>query len=197
MRTVYGNHQRFESTYFQRFPGYYMSGDGAKRDADGYLWITGRVDDMLNCSGHLMSTAQVESVLVEHSHVAEAAVVAAPHKVKGECLYCFVTPKDGMKVDDKVKAELKQLVRNKIAPFAMPDFIQVILTQTVGPTRYSFSCFSFQEAQGLPKTRSGKIMRRVLRKIAKDDEDLGDTSTLADPGVISVLQEGHRALMKK
>jgi len=135
------------------------------------------VDDMLNCSGHLMSTAQVESVLVEHSHVAEAAVVAAPHKVKGECLYCFVTPKDGIKVDDKVKAELKQLVRSKIAPFAMPDFIQ--------------------EAQGLPKTRSGKIMRRVLRKIAKDDEDLGDTSTLADPGVISVLQEGHRALMKK
>ena len=125
MRTVYGNHERFESTYFQRFPGYYMSGDGAKRDADGYLWITGRVDDMLNCSGHLMSTAQVESVLVEHPNVAEAAVVAAPHKVKGECLYCFVTPKDGMKVDDKVKAELKQLVRTKIAPFAMPDFIQV------------------------------------------------------------------------
>merc|ERR1712110_1410612 len=177
MRTVYGNQERFESTYFSRFPGYYMSGDGARRDADGYLWITGRVDDMLNCSGHLMSTAQVESALVEHKNVAEAAVVAAPHKVKGECLYCFITPKDGLSIDDKVKAELKQLVREKIAPFAMPDYIQ--------------------EAPNLPKTRSGKIMRRVLRKIAKDDEDIGDVSTLADPGVIAILQEGHRILVKK
>lgn len=124
-----------------------------------------------------MSTAQVESALVEHKNVAEAAVVAAPHKVKGECLYCFITPKDGLSIDDKVKAELKQLVREKIAPFAMPDYIQ--------------------EAPNLPKTRSGKIMRRVLRKIAKDDEDIGDVSTLADPGVIAILQEGHRILVKK
>merc|ERR1712080_463821 len=115
MRTVYGDHDRFEETYFQRFPGYYMSGDGAKRDSDGYIWITGRIDDMLNCSGHLMSTAQVESVLVEHKNVAEAAVVAAPHVVKGECLYCFVTPKDGCKIDEQVVAELKMLVREKIA----------------------------------------------------------------------------------
>lgn len=177
MRTVYGNHERFESTYFQRFPGYYMSGDGAKRDSDGYIWITGRVDDMLNCSGHLMSTAQVESVLVEHESISEAAVVAAPHKVKGECLYCFVTPIEGAHVDAKVVAELRQLIREKIAPFAMPDYVQ--------------------EATNLPKTRSGKIMRRVLRKIAKDDEDLGDTSTLADPGVVTVLQEGHRKLVNK
>lgn len=177
MRTVYGNHKRFEETYFSRFPGYYMSGDGAKRDADGYIWITGRVDDMLNCSGHLMSTAQVESALVEHKSVAEAAVVAAPHAVKGECLYCFVTPKNGFTIDDDVKKELKMLVRTKIAPFAMPDYIQ--------------------EAPNLPKTRSGKIMRRVLRKIAKDDEDIGDVSTLADPGVIEILQQGHRALVKK
>jgi len=177
MRTVYGNHERFESTYFQRFPGYYMSGDGAKRDSDGYIWITGRVDDMLNCSGHLMSTAQVESVLVEHQSISEAAVVAAPHKVKGECLYCFVTPIEGAHVDAKVVAELRQLIREKIAPFAMPDYVQ--------------------EAPNLPKTRSGKIMRRVLRKIAKDDEDLGDTSTLADPGVVTALQEGHRKLVNK
>ena len=125
MRTVFGDHERFEKTYFARFPGYYMSGDGAKRDEDGYLWITGRIDDMLNCSGHLMSTSQVESVLVEHSAVAEAAVVAAPHKIKGECLYCFVTPKENVRIDDAVVAELKKMVRDKIAPFAQPDFIQV------------------------------------------------------------------------
>ena len=125
MRTVYGDHQRFEDTYFKRFPGYYMSGDGAKRDADGYIWITGRIDDMLNCSGHLMSTAQVESALVEHKKVAEAAAVAAPHPVKGECLYCFITPKDGFNVDEIMIKELKQLVREKIAPFAQPDYIQV------------------------------------------------------------------------
>jgi len=175
MRTVYGDHDRFEKTYFQRFPGYYMSGDGAKRDSDGYIWITGRIDDMLNCSGHLMSTAQVESVLVEHKNVAEAAVVAAPHVVKGECLYCFVTPKDGCKVDEQVVAELKMLVREKIAPFAMPDFIQ--------------------EAPNLPKTRSGKIMRRVLRKIAKNDPDIGDISTMADGSVVQVLQDGYKELI--
>lgn len=176
MRTVYGNHTRFENTYFSRFPGYYMSGDGAKRDADGYLWITGRVDDMLNCSGHLMSTAQVESALVEHPNVAEAAVVSVPHKIKGECLYCFVTPKDGARIDVKVCGELKHLVREKIAPFAMPDYIQ--------------------EANNLPKTRSGKIMRRVLRKIARDETDFGDISTLADPSVVEVLQQGRQDLFK-
>jgi len=175
MRTVYGDHQRFEKTYFEKFPGYYMSGDGAKRDKDGYIWITGRIDDMLNCSGHLMSTSQVESVLVEHPRVAEAAVVAAPHAIKGECLYCFVTPKDGLRIDDDACAELKKLVREKIAPFAMPDFIQ--------------------EAPNLPKTRSGKIMRRILRKIAQDDPEIGDISTLADSTVVDLLQEGHKALL--
>ncbi len=125
MRTVFGDHERFEKTYFQRFPGYYMSGDGAKRDADGYIWITGRIDDMLNVSGHLMSTAQVESALVEHQNVAEAAVVAAPHKVKGQCLYCYITPKDGVSLDDKMVGELKVLVREAIGAFASPDYIQV------------------------------------------------------------------------
>jgi len=175
MRTVYGDHERFEKTYFDRFPGYYMSGDGAKRDADGYIWITGRIDDMLNCSGHLMSTSQVESVLVEHAAVAEAAVVAAPHKIKGECLYCFVTPKENCSIDATVKAELKKMVRDRIAPFAQPDFIQ--------------------EAPNLPKTRSGKIMRRILRKIATDDAEIGDISTLADESVVGILQEGHKQLV--
>jgi len=175
MRTVYGDHERFEKTYFERFPGYYMSGDGAKRDADGYIWITGRIDDMLNCSGHLMSTSQVESVLVEHEAVAEAAVVAAPHKIKGECLYCFVTPKENVRIDTKVVSELKKMVRDEIAPFAQPDFIQ--------------------EAPNLPKTRSGKIMRRILRKIAHDETDIGDISTLADESVVGILQEGHRQLL--
>lgn len=175
MRTVYGDHERFEKTYFERFPGYYMSGDGAKRDADGYIWITGRIDDMLNCSGHLMSTSQVESVLVEHEAVAEAAVVAAPHKIKGECLYCFVTPKENVRIDTKVVSELKKMVRDEIAPFAQPDFIQ--------------------EAPNLPKTRSGKIMRRILRKIAHDETEIGDISTLADESVVGILQEGHRQLL--
>jgi len=175
MRTVHGDHHRFELTYFERFPGYYMSGDGAKRDKDGYIWITGRIDDMLNCSGHLMSTSQVESVLVEHPRVAEAAVVAAPHDIKGECLYCFVTPKDGHRIDESTTAQLKQLVREKIAPFAMPDYIQ--------------------EAANLPKTRSGKIMRRILRKIAHDDPEIGDISTLADDTVVQLLQDGHKALL--
>ena len=120
---MYAYNTRFQ--YYFRFPGYYLSGDGAKRDSDGYIWITGRIDDMLNCSGHLMSTAQVESVLVEHSGVAEAAVVAAPHAVKGECLYCFVTPKEGVNITDSLKKELRTLVRERIAPFASPDFIQV------------------------------------------------------------------------
>jgi len=167
MRTVYGDQARFEKTYFSRFPGYYMSGDGAKRDKDGYLWITGRIDDMLNCSGHLMSTAQVESVLVEHKDVAEAAVVPVPHPVKGEALYCFVTMNDGVAFSSNTQAELISLIRTKIAPFAMPDYIQA--------------------APGLPKTRSGKIMRRVLKKIANDERDLGDISTMADTSVVEVL----------
>ncbi|XP_050773275.1 acetyl-coenzyme A synthetase, cytoplasmic isoform X3 [Gopherus flavomarginatus] len=167
MRTVYGNHQRFETTYFKKFPGYYVTGDGCKRDKDGYYWITGRIDDMLNVSGHLLSTAEVESALVEHSSVSEAAVVSHPHPVKGECLYCFVTLRDGQKFTTALMDELRKQVREKIGPIATPDYIQ--------------------HAPGLPKTRSGKIMRRILRKIAKNDQDLGDTSTVADPAVINHL----------
>uniref|UniRef100_A0A670K253 Acetyl-coenzyme A synthetase, cytoplasmic n=1 Tax=Podarcis muralis TaxID=64176 RepID=A0A670K253_PODMU len=167
MRTVYKNHQRFETTYFKKFPGYYVTGDGCKRDKDGYYWITGRIDDMLNVSGHLLSTAEVESALVEHLAVSEAAVVSHPHPVKGECLYCFVTLKDGHDFTKNLVDELKKQVREKIGPIATPDYIQ--------------------NAPGLPKTRSGKIMRRVLRKIAKNDQELGDTSTVADPAVINHL----------
>lgn len=175
MRTVYGDQDRFEQTYFSRFPGYYMSGDGARRDKDGYLWITGRIDDMLNCSGHLMSTAQVESVLVEHQEVAEAAVVSVPHTVKGEALYCFVTMNDGAVFGATTQAELVKMIRTKIAPFAMPDYIQ--------------------NAPGLPKTRSGKIMRRVLKKIANDEKELGDISTMADSSVVEVLVECRKEMM--
>ncbi|XP_064098464.1 acetyl-coenzyme A synthetase, cytoplasmic-like [Macrobrachium nipponense] len=171
MRTVYGNHERFETTYFKKFPGFYCTGDGAKRDKDGYIWVTGRIDDMLNVSGHLLSTAQVESSMVEHEHVAEAAVVARPHNVKGECLHCFVTLTQGADFTDKLVSELKVKVRSTIGPFATPDYIQL--------------------APGLPKTRSGKIMRRVLRKIAAGERDFGDISTLADPSVVEVLFE-HR-----
>ncbi|KAG8446239.1 hypothetical protein GDO86_013910 [Hymenochirus boettgeri] len=167
MRTVYGNHERFETTYFRKFPGYYVTGDGCRRDKDGYYWITGRIDDMLNVSGHLLSTAEVESALVEHPSVAEAAVVSHPHPVKGECLYCFVTLRDGHQFSSTLTDQLKKLVREKIGPIATPDYIQ--------------------NAPGLPKTRSGKIMRRVLRKIAKNDEELGDISTLADSNVIHQL----------
>ncbi|KAM4688575.1 acetyl-coenzyme A synthetase, cytoplasmic-like isoform 1-T2 [Discoglossus pictus] len=167
MRTLYGNHERYESTYFRKFPGYYVAGDGCRRDKDGYIWITGRIDDMLNVSGHLMSTAEVESALTEHPAVAEAAVVSRPHPVKGECLYCFVILKDGKKFTERISDELKKQVREKIGPIATPDFIQ--------------------NAPGLPKTRSGKIMRRVLRQIARNEKDLGDTSTLADPNIVEVL----------
>jgi len=176
MRTVYGDQDRFEQTYFSRFPGYYMSGDGARRDKDGYLWITGRIDDMLNCSGHLMSTAQVESVLVEHTHVAEAAVVPVPHAVKGEALYCFVTMNDGASFTASTQADLVAMIRAKIAPFAMPDYIQA--------------------APGLPKTRSGKIMRRVLKKIANNERELGDISTMADSSVIEVLFTCREEMMQ-
>ncbi|XP_043286529.1 acetyl-coenzyme A synthetase isoform X1 [Venturia canescens] len=167
MRTLYNNHERFQNTYFDRFHGFYCTGDGARRDADGYLWVTGRIDDMLNVSGHLMSTAEVESVLAEHSSVAEAAVVSKPHPVKGQCLYCFVTPNEGKIFDKKLQDELKIKVREKIGPFAQPDIVQ--------------------HAPGLPKTRSGKIMRRILRKIAVGDKNVGDTSTLADETIVDVL----------
>lgn len=167
MRTVFGNHERFETTYFKKFPGYYCTGDGAKRDEDGYLWITGRIDDMVNVSGHLLSTAEVESALIEHDLVAEAASVSHPHNIKGECIYCFVTLKEGGTFTEKLVAELKTLVRTKIGPFATPDYIQ--------------------NAPALPKTRSGKIMRRILRKVAINDRELGDTSTLADESVIDTL----------
>ncbi|XP_065142270.1 acetyl-coenzyme A synthetase, cytoplasmic isoform X2 [Paramisgurnus dabryanus] len=171
MRTVYGNQQRFETTYFKKFPGYYVTGDGCRRDKDGYYWITGRIDDMLNVSGHLLSTAEVESALVEHESVAEAAVVGRPHPVKGESLYCFVTLSDGINYNQKLEAELKKLVREKIGAIATPDYIQ--------------------NAPSLPKTRSGKIMRRILRKIASNERDLGDVSTLADSSVIDQLFENR------
>uniref|UniRef100_A0A8C3B3Z5 Propionate--CoA ligase n=1 Tax=Cyclopterus lumpus TaxID=8103 RepID=A0A8C3B3Z5_CYCLU len=167
MRTVYRNHERFEKTYFKKFPGFYVTGDGCRRDKDGYYWITGRIDDMLNVSGHLMSTAEVEAALTEHPALAEAAVVSRPHKVKGECLYCFVTLKDSREFNHKLVEELKRLVREKIGPIATPDFIQ--------------------NAPVLPKTRSGKIMRRILRQIARNEKDLGDLSTLADPKVVEEL----------
>uniref|UniRef100_A0A672QP95 Propionate--CoA ligase n=1 Tax=Sinocyclocheilus grahami TaxID=75366 RepID=A0A672QP95_SINGR len=169
MRGVYGNQERFESTYFRKFPGFYVTGDGCRRDKDGYYWITGRIDDMLNVSGHLLSTAEVEAALTEHPSVAEAAVVSRPHAVKGECLYCFVTLKDHKEFNRTLTEELKRKGQRseKIGPIATPDFIQ--------------------NAPGLPKTRSGKIMRRVLRQIARNEKDLGDLSTLADPKVVEVL----------
>ncbi|KAL4122718.1 hypothetical protein QTP88_015001 [Uroleucon formosanum] len=167
MRTLFGNHERFQSVYFSKFPGYYCTGDGARRDEDGYFWVTGRVDDMLNVSGHLMSTAEVESVLTEHPDVSEAAVVSRPHPIKGECLYCFVTPNHGVTFTPKLSSELVKKVRESIGPFAMPDVIQ--------------------HAPGLPKTRSGKIMRRVLRKVAVNDREVGDISTLADEHIVEEL----------
>uniref|UniRef100_A0A3Q2FFU8 Propionate--CoA ligase n=1 Tax=Cyprinodon variegatus TaxID=28743 RepID=A0A3Q2FFU8_CYPVA len=167
MRTVYENHERFENIYFKKFPGFYVTGDGGRRDKDGYFWITGRIDDMLNVSGHLLSTAEVEAALTLHPDVSEAAVVSRPHKVKGECLYCFVTLKDRREFDKKMVEELKKMVREKIGPIATPDFIQ--------------------NAPALPKTRSGKIMRRILRQVARNERDLGDLSTLSDPKVVEVL----------
>ncbi|CAH2207986.1 jg24230 [Pararge aegeria aegeria] len=167
MRTLFADHSRYESVYFSKFKGYYCTGDGARRDEDGFLWVTGRIDDMLNVSGHLMSTAEVEGVLTEEPRVSEAAVVSKPHPVKGESLYCFVILVEGAKFDADLVAALKKLVRNRIGAFAAPDVIQY--------------------APGLPKTRSGKIMRRILRKIALGDENIGDTSTLADPSVIVEL----------
>ena len=171
MRTVYGDHQRFKDTYFARFPGNYFTGDGCFRDADGYYWITGRVDDVLNVSGHRLGTAEVESALVTHEAVAEAAVVGMPHEIKGQGIYAFVILNDGHAASDDLQASLIETVRKEIGPIAKPDRIQV--------------------APGLPKTRSGKIMRRILRKIAAGEtDDLGDTSTLADPSIVPTLVEG-------
>src|SRR5210317_352557 len=168
MRTVYGDHQRFIDTYFTTFPGRYFSGDGCKRDEDGYYWITGRVDDVINVSGHRMGTAEIESALVAHSSVAEAAVVGFPHEVKGEGIYAYVTLNAGQEYTEELRGELKQQVRTVIGPIATPDVIHW--------------------APALPKTRSGKIMRRILRKIAEGTpEQIGDTSTLAEPSVVETL----------
>ena len=174
MRTLYGDHDRFIQTYFTTFPGKYFTGDGARRDADGYWWITGRVDDVINVSGHRMGTAEVESALVSHPKVAEAAVVGFPHDIKGQGIYAYVTLKTGEEPTDALRKELVAWVRREIGPIASPDMIQW--------------------APGLPKTRSGKIMRRILRKIAANETDgLGDTSTLADPTVVSDLIENRNA----
>jgi acetyl-CoA synthetase len=168
MRTVYGDHDRFIETYFSQYDGYYFTGDGCRRDDDNYYWITGRVDDVINVSGHRMGTAEVESALVSHNKVAEAAVVGFPHEIKGQGIYAYVTLIAGEKINDKIKKDLIGWVRKEIGPIASPDFIQF--------------------SSNLPKTRSGKIMRRILRKIAANDyDDLGDTSTLAEPKVVDDL----------
>jgi acetyl-CoA synthetase len=173
MRTVYGDHERFVQTYFSTYPGRYFTGDGCRRDEDGYYWITGRVDDVINVSGHRMGTAEVESALVAHHQVAEAAVVGAPHDIKGQGIYAYVTLNVGEEPSDDLRKELVQWVRKEIGPIASPDWLQW--------------------APGLPKTRSGKIMRRILRKIAEYDfSNLGDTSTLADPSVVDDLVENRQ-----
>ena len=172
MRTVYGDHERFIKTYFSDYKGYYFTGDGCRRDADGYYWITGRVDDVINVSGHRMGTAEVESALVAHEQVSEAAVVGYPHDVKGQGIYCYVTLMAGEKPTEELRKELRDWVRKEIGPIASPDLVQW--------------------APGLTKTRSGKIMRRILRKIAEDDfNSLGDTSTLAEPAVVEDLIENR------
>ena len=173
MRTVYGDHQRFIDTYFATYPGKYFTGDGCRRDEDGYYWITGRVDDVLNVSGHRLGTAEIESALVAHPDVAEAAVVGYPHDVKGQGVYCFVTLNADVTPTDVLQADLKGWVRREIGAFAAPDIVQF--------------------APGLPKTRSGKIMRRILRKIAETDlSNLGDTTTLADPAVVDDLVQNRQ-----
>ena len=173
MRTVYGNHERFRETYFDRFPGYYMTGDGSLRDEDGYYWITGRVDDVLNISGHRLGTAEVEGAIGQHQTVAEAAVVGYPHDIKGQGIYAYVTLMSGVSPSDDIETGIRGVVRQHIGPHATPDKIQF--------------------APALPKTRSGKIMRRILRKIAEGElDDLGDTSTLAEPAVVDSLVEGRK-----
>jgi acetyl-CoA synthetase len=168
MRTVYGDHERFIATYFTTYPGKYFTGDGCRRDEDGYYWITGRVDDVINVSGHRLGTAEVESALVAHHDVAEAAVVGFPHEIKGQGIYAYVTLNVEAEPSEALHKELIAWVRREIGPFASPDVIQF--------------------APGLPKTRSGKIMRRILRKVAENDiGNLGDTTTLADPSVVDDL----------
>jgi acetyl-CoA synthetase len=172
-RTIYGDHQRFIDTYFATYPGNYFTGDGARRDEDGYWWITGRVDDVLNVSGHRLGTAEIESALVAHTDVAEAAVVGYPHDIKGQGIYCYVTLNAGLLPEADSENMLRQWVRQEIGPIASPDKIQF--------------------APSLPKTRSGKIMRRILRKIAENEfGNLGDTSTLADPSVVEDLIENRK-----
>jgi acetyl-CoA synthetase len=172
MRTLYGDHARFVQTYFSAYKGHYFTGDGCRRDDDGYYWITGRVDDVINVAGHRLSTAEIESALVAHMSVAEAAVVGCPHDIKGQGVYAYVTLKTGEVASDDLRKALITWVRKEIGPIATPDFIQW--------------------APGLPKTRSGKIMRRILRKIAAHEtENLGDTSTLADPAVVDELVKGR------
>ena len=175
MRTLYGDHERFEETYFKMYPGYYFTGDGCTRDEDGYYWVTGRVDDVINVSGHRMGTAEVESALVLHAKVAEAAVVGFPHEIKGQGIYAYTTLMEGVEYTDDLKKELIQFVKKEIGAIAAPDVIHW--------------------APGLPKTRSGKIMRRILRKIAADEADqLGDVSTLADPSVVEQLKGTYKKL---
>jgi acetyl-CoA synthetase len=177
LRGVYKDPERFKKTYFDRYPGIYDPEDGARRDDDGYFWIMGRLDDVINVSGHRLGTAEIESALVAHPDVAEAAVVGAPHAIKGQTIYSYVTLKAGVAKTDALIAALRKHVRSEIGPIATPEFIQF--------------------SDGLPKTRSGKIMRRILRKIAAGDfEDFGDTSTLADPTVVDTLVEGGKILRK-
>jgi acetyl-CoA synthetase len=169
-RTIYGDHNRFIETYFSTYPNVYFTGDGCRRDEDDYYWITGRVDDVLNVSGHRLGTAEIESALVSHKDIAEAAVVGYPHDIKGQAIYVYVTPIEGTEPSDELTQELRAWVRKELSPIATPDIIQW--------------------THGLPKTRSGKIMRRILRKIAANEcEQLGDTSTLADPSVVEQLIE--------
>jgi len=177
LRTVYGDHERFIQTYFSNYKGLYFTGDGARRDEDGYYWITGRVDDVINVSGHRMGTAEVESALVAHPTVAEAAVVGFPHDIKGQGIYAYVTLVADKEPSEELRKELVQWVRKEIGPIATPDFIQW--------------------APGLPKTRSGKIMRRILRKVAANELDsLGDTTTLAEPAVVDDLIANRAAAAK-
>jgi len=175
-RTIYGDHERFFETYFSRFPGLYFTGDGCRRDEDGYYWITGRVDDVLNVSGHRLGTAEVESALVAHASVAEAAVVGYPHDIKGTGIFAYVQANVAADDDsDDLSTALRNQVRTAIGPIASPDRIQFV--------------------SGLPKTRSGKIMRRILRKVAAGEyDDLGDVSTLADPSVVESLVQDHRSV---
>ena len=173
MRTVYGDHQRFIDTYFKTYPGMYFTGDGAKRDADGYYWITGRVDDVINVSGHRLGTAEVEAAINEHDKVVESAVVGFPHDIKGQGIYAYVTLLAGEEASAALEKEIIEVVRREIGPIAKPDHVHI--------------------TPALPKTRSGKIMRRILRKIAENEfSALGDTSTLADPGVVDALIEGRK-----